>query len=348
MTALRVLVVDDSVVARRLIVRALGDDPLVGVVETATNGRVALDKLAGFAPDVVICDIDMPELDGLATLASLQRRRPDLPVIMFSALSGPGARAAFEALRMGAVDCVGKPAGLDRGRDSAAAIHEALGPLLRGLSRRDAPVPAPPSPERSDSASAIDIVVIGVSTGGPNALGEVVPRLPGDLSVPVLIAQHLPPTFTGMLAERLDRLSQREVREAQDGASVEPGEIWVARGGQHLRVRRSETGVRLALGPDAPVNGCRPSVDVLLDSIVDTYGGRALAVIMTGMGRDGLRGCARLRTAGGHVVAQDQASSVVWGMPGAVVGAGIADAIVPLHRLAAEITRRVTRVELVR
>lgn len=345
MTGLRVLVADDSVVARRLIVRALDDDPLVAAVETAGNGRVALDKLAGFAPDVVICDIDMPELDGLATLAALQRCRPNLPVIMFSALSGPGARAAFEALRMGAVDCVGKPAGFDRGRDGAAAVHEALRPLLRGLSRRDT---APPPPtNRRVPASAIDIVVIGVSTGGPNALGEVVPRLPADLPVPVVIAQHLPATFTGMLAERLDRLSDLEVQEAQDGAPVEHGEIWVARGGQHLRVRRRATGVRLALGSDAPVNGCRPSIDVLLDSVVDTYGGRALAVIMTGMGRDGLRSCARLRTAGGHIVAQDQASSVVWGMPGAVAGAGIADAIVPLDRLAATITRRVTRLEVV-
>lgn len=354
-TGLRILLADDSVVARRLIAKALSGDAHVAAVETASNGRIALDKLASFAPDVVILDVDMPGLDGLATLAALRQIRADLPVVMFGALSGPGARAAFDALRMGAVDCVRKPTGFDcdGGHDGVTAVQNALLPLLHGLKASEAssdragaaaPATMAVAPITRAATERLELVVIGVSTGGPYALGQVVSRLPDELAVPVVIAQHLPAAFTGMLAERLDRGAGPAVREAVDGAPVASAQVWIAPGGRHLRVRRDGTVVRLAIGSDAPVNGCRPSVDVLIDAAVDVYGGRALAAIMTGMGHDGLQGCARLRSAGGQVIAQDHASSVVWGMPGAVVRAGLAQAVVPLDRLAAEITRRVTRV----
>lgn len=350
MTGLRVLVADDSVVARRLIATVLDADDHVAAVETVANGRLALMRLSSFAPDVVILDVEMPELDGLATLTQLRSVRPDLPVVMCSALTGRGARVAFEALRMGAVECVGKPAGVDRGA-AAAALETELLPVLQRVARSRTPPPTvgAPRPRPARSSKAADLVVIGVSTGGPDALAAVIPRLPADLGVPVLVAQHLPGPFTGMLADRLARSSTLPVREAVDGAALAPGQVWIAPGGRHLAVRASAAmpgAVRLVVHDGPAVNGCRPSVDVLLDAVVDEVGGTALAVVMTGMGRDGLHGSARLRAAGGRVVAQDEASSVVWGMPGAVVGAGLADAVVPLDGLAAAIAARVPQARL--
>ena len=353
---IKVLVVDDSVVVRRLVARVLEADPAVEVVGSAANGRIALAKIAQLAPDVVTLDIEMPELDGLATLAELRPRWPRLPVIMFSTLTERGAEATLEALSLGASDYVTKPTGLHNPAEAMAAVQAELVPRIKALHGRRLlsrmPQSPPPAAEVTPALPAvkasarpadarIDVVAIGVSTGGPNALADLLPALPGTLPVPIVIVQHMPPVFTRMLANRLNGRCALKVIEAEGGELLIPGRVHIAAGGQHLALVRQRTSVVTVATDDPPENSCRPAVDVLFRSVANLYGSGALSVVLTGMGQDGLRGAEAIRVAGGQVLAQDEASSVVWGMPGFVARAGLADAVLPLDALAAEISRRV-------
>jgi two-component system chemotaxis response regulator CheB len=342
MHKIRVMVVDDAVVFRRLIADELNRDPALEVVGTAVNGRVALAKLPELNPDLVVLDVEMPEMDGLATLRELRKMHPRLPVIMFSALTERGAAATLDALALGASDYFAKPAaaGMDA---SLQVVRERLVPQIKALGRRTpAGTPAaPPAPARAPARGRPQVVVIGASTGGPNALGEVFRRLPGALPVPVLVVQHMPATFTRLFAERLSAEFKFAVQEGLPGAVLQAGHVWIAPGDHHLTVVKDAAGVRLRLSQTPPENSCRPAVDVLLRSVAHTFGADSLTVILTGMGQDGLRGCEAVRAAGGQVLAQDEASSVVWGMPGHVARAGLADRVLPLADLADEIVRRV-------
>jgi two-component system chemotaxis response regulator CheB len=351
MAKIRVLVVDDAVVFRRAVANELATDPALEVAGTAANGHIALARMAQVNPDVVILDVEMPEMDGLATLAELRKTYPRLPVIMFSALTERGAEATLDALALGATDYFTKPTNVGGMDDSLRVIREQLIPKIKVLcahARGQTLMPAGPGPagvptqRRPGTRSGpIEVVAIGSSTGGPNALAEVFRRLPADFPVPIVLVQHMPPMFTRLLAERLSSEFSLRVREATSGSLLEPGHTWIAPGDYHLIVAREGTQVRTRLHQEPPENSCRPAVDVLLRSVARTFGPHCLAVILTGMGQDGLRGCEAIREAGGQVLAQDEATSVVWGMPGYVARAGLADRVLPLSLIGDEIVRRV-------
>ena len=341
MNPIRVLIVDDSVVIRSLLRQALASESDIEVVGVAANGRIALALLDQVSPEIVTLDIEMPEMDGLQALAELRKTHPHLPVVMFSTLTERAGVATLQALSLGASDYVTKPSNVRNAGDGLAAIREQLLPKIRSLCRR---VPRRVAPTFSDSApetaTGVAAIAIGTSTGGPNALSCVLPALPKTLPVPVLVVQHMPATFTRLLAERLDRECSLSVREAEDGVLVKAGEVWVAAGNFHMTVQRDRSLVRLRLTQEPPENSCRPAVDVLFRSMASVYGAGTLAVVMTGMGQDGLRGCKEIRHAGGAVIAQDEATSVVWGMPGYVANAGLARRVVPLEQISGEILRR--------
>jgi two-component system, chemotaxis family, protein-glutamate methylesterase/glutaminase len=362
MPPISVLVVDDSVVVRRLVSDVLNEDPDIHVVGTAPNGEIALAKIPQLNPDIISLDVEMPVMDGLATLRELRIRFPDLPVIMFSTLTDSGAAATLEALELGALDYVTKPANVGSVQASMASVREQLIPKIKALHRRstrgrtDAPAlprqttEASPAtraagaplatPRTSGPREPVQVVLLGVSTGGPDALATVLPALPATFGVPIIVVQHMPPTFTRLLAGRLDGRCVLPVREAQDGDAVQAGQVLLAPGDFHLTFQRLSTGVVVRLNQGTPENFCRPSVDVLFRSAAQVYGAGCLAVVLTGMGSDGARGAADVVAAGGEVVVQDQASSVVWGMPGAVAQAGLASQLLPLTAVAAALTRR--------
>ena len=350
MGKIRILVVDDAVVVRRMLTEVLAGDPMLEVVGTAPNGRIALSKITQVNPDLMVMDIEMPELDGLGTLAELRKTHSRLPVIMFSTLTERGATATLEALALGANDYVTKPANVGSVAEGMQRIRDQLIPKIKALCGRTTlpapsgpPVLARPRPTVFAPGGRVDVLTIGVSTGGPNALAALLPTLPADLPVPVLIVQHMPPVFTKLLANRLDSQSAVRVKEGAAGDEVRPGQVYIAPGDYHMVVAREGTTVRLRLNQAPPENSCRPAADVLFRSVVDVYGGGTLAVVMTGMGQDGLRGCEPVREAGGQILAQDEATSVVWGMPGFVARAGLADGVLPLGELGAEVVRRVRR-----
>ncbi len=346
-----VLVVDDAVVVRKLVGDVLAEDPELRVVATAADGNIALQKLRQVKPDVVTLDFEMPGLDGLATLKAIRATHPKLPVIMFSTVTARGAVQTLDALAHGASDYVTKPANVGSVLEAQARIREQLIPKIKALCGRPAAAlvparvpylkaaPARPMVVRGPAASP-DAVVIGVSTGGPNALAALLPRLPKQLPVPVLVVQHMPPMFTKMLAERLDHQCQLRVVEATAGMTVQPGTIYLAPGDFHLTVARRGKDVVTVLGQEPHENSCRPAVDPLFRSAADVWGERLLGVVLTGMGQDGLRGSEDVVRLRGRVLVQDQATSVVWGMPGFVAAAGLAEAVLPLDEIAAEIDRR--------
>lgn len=344
MGKIRVLFVDDAAAIRRLVSCALIRDPELDVVGTAADGQAALARLDELRPDVVVLDLEMPVMDGLQTLAALRQTHPRLPVIMFSRFTQRGVEATVRALTLGADDYVPKPGD---GLDVDACIGGQLIPKIKVLAARAtgaapsiaAPKPAPPIPVRR--SERIEAVVIAASTGGPNALAALIPAFPADWTVPLFIVQHMPPVFTTRLAERLAERSGLRVREAAAGEAVAAAQAWVAPGDYHLLVRRNGAAVRLALDQGPPVNSCRPAADVLFRSAAEVYGPGVLAVVLTGLGQDGRVGCEHVRAAGGQVVVQDRSSSVVWSMPGAVADAGLADAVLPLDQLGAEVVRRV-------
>ncbi len=339
---------------RRRLSKILATDPQIEVVGVASTGHIALAKLPQLKPDVVILDVEMPDLNGLQTLAQIRQMDDHLPVIMFSAITTTGAMATLDALTLGASDYVTKPSHLDQAGETTQYLQDTLIPKIKALSKLtpqkssaqgpsvvSVPLSLPHSPLRS-SQSLAEIVAIGVSTGGPNALATLLSGVPADFPVPMIIVQHMPPMFTQLLAERLTTKCALPVREATAGVTLCPGTIWIAPGNYHLSVQQSQSGVQLGLDQSSPRNSCRPSVDVLFESVALVYGDRALGVILTGMGQDGLRGCQQIRDHHGQVLAQDEASSVVWGMPGFIVNAGLADAVLPLGQMMPEILRRVS------
>jgi two-component system, chemotaxis family, protein-glutamate methylesterase/glutaminase len=367
---IRVLIVDDAVVIRKLVTDALSTDPELEIVGSAANGRIALQKIPQCNPDVITLDVEMPELNGLETLRQLRPDYPKLPVIMFSTLTERGAQTTLDALALGASDYVTKPAAVAGGlAEGLQKIREELIPRIKALCRKSVFSTIPELAPFSDAggkmangtASAlvgaapmaravgsvrpasgpIDVLVIGVSTGGPNALAAMLPQIKGDLQVPVLIVQHMPAMFTKLLAERLDSQCKLRVREAADGDQVQAGTIYIAPGDFHMTLQRRGVSPTIVLNQEPPENSCRPAVDVLFRSATQLYGPNLLAVVLTGMGQDGLRGCEDVAERGGRIFVQDEASSVVWGMPGFVARAGLAQKVLPLENMAVEIVRAI-------
>jgi len=349
---IRALIVDDAVVTRRLVSDCLGDDPELEVVGTAPNGKIALAKIPQVNPDVVILDVDMPGMSGLETLVEIRKTRPRLVVIMFSTLTERGAVTTLDALACGANDYVTKPTSIGGVTIALQRVREQLIPRIKALCARSSPELKPklvssltatrlrsivPAPKKE----RVDLIAIGASTGGPNALTRVIAALPHDLSVPVVIVQHMPPLFTRLLATRLDAQAQIGVSEAVAGDALRPAHVWIAPGDQHMVVACSGEEPHIGLHREPAENSCRPAVDVLFRSAAAVFGPRVLGIVLTGMGSDGLRGCESIREAGGQVIVQDEASSVVWGMPGFVAHAGLANRVLPLEEVADEIVDRV-------
>lgn len=343
----RVLIVDDDVISRKLLRTLLEKEEAAEIVGLAPNGKIALEKIRQVTPDLITLDVEMPEMDGLETLKRIRSEWPDLPVVMFSGATEEGAEVTLEALSLGASDYVTKP----QGRLGCTLPLEQLKadflPKIRALCRERHPSSTAP-PRRSSlsrknaraASGAPDALLIGVSTGGPNALAEIIPRLDAELGVPVLIVQHMPPMFTRLLAERLDKTSSLRVVEATEGATVQPGTVYIAPGDYHMRVVAADGGARLNLDQAPPVNSCRPAADPMFQSAVEVYGSKILACVLTGMGQDGMVGCQHVKDAGGEVWVQDEATSVVWGMPGFVSKRGLADDQLPIQDFAAAINRR--------
>jgi two-component system chemotaxis response regulator CheB len=346
MGRIRILVVDDSVVIRRLLCDTLAKDPELDVLASAGDGRIALAKISQLHPDLVTLDIEMPVMNGLETLAEIRKMYPRLPVIMFSTLTERGAAATLDALSLGASDYATKPSNTGSVEAAIEAVRAELIPKIKALcpgsspKLKTLPPPRPAAPVRPRLKRPIEIVAIGTSTGGPNALGEVLPRIPSDFPVPIVVVQHMPPIFTHLLAERLAHQSKIPIAEGRAGVNLEPGHAWIAPGNFHMTVDHTGAYWRLNLNQEAPQHSCRPAVDALFRSVAACRT-NVLGVVMTGMGSDGVAGARQIREAGGEVIIQDEASAVVWGMPGLVYAAGQADGVYPLDRLAMEITRRV-------
>lgn len=335
---IRVLVVDDSSVMRSLLRMVLDPHPQIEVAAVASNGEEALAVFDSLHPDLVLLDVDMPGMNGLDALSAIRLRDRRVPVIMCSNLTLRGARVTLDALSRGATDYVAKPSGQSGVRYGLETLSRELIPKILALFPSEPA--AAPSAARVLSASpapgAPRIVVFGVSTGGPAALEALLPKFPASFPLPILIVQHMPQLFTGLLAERLDAHCALHVREAVDGARPQPGVVELARGDWHLELARD---FRLRLHQSEPENFCRPSVDVLFRSAALACSGRVLGVILTGMGTDGLAGCRAIRNAGGTVFAQDSFTSLIWGMPGAVAAAGLANKVLPLDAIPAGILR---------
>ena len=346
MLPVRVLIVDDSVVVRKLLSDLLASSPLIQLAGTASSGAIALAKIPQSNPDLITLDVEMPGLNGLQTLKEIRKLYPRLPVIMFSTLTDHGAALTLEALSLGASDYLAKPTNSTNLASAMAQVRTDLVAKILALAGRDRHTTASARSVFSTRPQAgthvIEIVAIGTSTGGPNALAEVIPRLPEDFPVPVVVVQHMPPLFTHLLAERLNSQSRIRVREAEAGHALEAGQVWIAPGDHHLIVSRKGLRTTLELNQDPLENSCRPAVDVLFRSVAQVYGPNVLGLVMTGMGSDGARGAAHIREGGGEVFVQDQPSSVVWGMPGAVLHAGCANKVCPLPDISLEIARRVS------
>lgn len=347
---LRVLVVDDSVVVRRMVTQVLTEDPRVEVVGSASNGMVALQRIRQLKPHALTLDVEMPEMNGLDTLRQIQAEHIEVRVIMFSTLTMRGAKVAVEALSLGADDYVTKPEGTGSIDAATARLRTELVPKLIqffDFGERTPPVAAPAPMARPVAAAPVTLVprqrpaliAVGVSTGGPTALPAVINSLPAGFPLPVVVTQHMPPMFTRLLAERMQQSSRIPVTEAAEGMLIEPGHVYLAPGDYHLRFKRQGAQVRAMLDQGPPENSCRPAVDVMLRAVQSVWGGAVVAVILTGMGHDGLDGARRLKSTGATIIAQDEESSVVWGMPGAVARAGIADAVAPLDQIASLLIR---------
>ena len=342
-----VLIVDDSEMIRRAGSMALAAEPQIEVIAKCPNGQLALAEIARIQPDIVILDVEMPVMNGLETLKAIKASYPAVQVLMFSAITQEGAQVTIEALNCGAADYVTKPqaAGAD---ESLAMLREMLIPRIKWLARAPRTrlpnkAASPVLPSRRARLLPAKIVAIGSSTGGPIALTQVIPNLPADLPVPIVLVQHMPPVFTRSFATRLDASSPLTVVEAQAGMELAPGVVYLAPGDYHMMVQRAGTTMQIVLNQQEKENSCRPAVDPLFRSVAAAYGAGVCAVVMTGMGSDGRKGAEAVVRSGGSVLAQDEASSVVWGMPGAVVEAGLADHIIPLGSLAAAILKEVMR-----
>jgi two-component system chemotaxis response regulator CheB len=360
---LRVMLVDDSVVIRGMIARWLGSEPDIVVAASLRTGLEAVNQIERINPDIAVLDIEMPELDGISALPLLLAKKRNLIVIMASTLTRRNAEISFKALSLGASDYIPKPESTREPTAAETFRHDLLQKIrhLGAKVRRSSPATAAPALDRiretalraptaaaasapivrrSFSSQNPRVLLIGSSTGGPQALMSVVADIgPVIDRVPVLITQHMPPTFTTILAEHLARASNRPAKEAVDGEAVKAGHIYLAPGGRHMREVRQGTEAVIALDDGPPVNFCKPAVDPLFASAIDIWQGSTLALILTGMGSDGMRGGKDIVAAGGSVIAQDEASSVVWGMPGAAANAGICAAVLPLNQIAPKLVR---------
>jgi two-component system chemotaxis response regulator CheB len=352
MPKIRVLIVDDAVVLRRMLSQVIEQDPELEVAGIAANGKIALQRIPQVNPDIVTLDVEMPEMDGITTLREIRKLYPKLPVLMCSTLTAKGAATTIEALSAGASDYVTKPANVGSVLEGLELMRDQLVPKIKAFCGKQLAPPPRPRPAASGAAlvrpvrprtiakGPIEAIAIGCSTGGPNALNDLFSALPSAPPIPIFITQHMPPLFTAFLAERLTRCGPVPMHEGKEGMAVVPGHAYVAPGGYHMTARREGTLVRLHLNEDPPENSCRPAVDVMFRSLADVYGGHLVSVILTGMGADGTRGCELIRERGGVVLAQDEESSVVWGMPGSIVEAGLADAVLPLKQFPLELHRR--------
>ncbi|MCH8882038.1 MAG: chemotaxis-specific protein-glutamate methyltransferase CheB [SAR324 cluster bacterium] len=349
---LGVMIVDDSAVYRRLLTLVMEDMPDVKVLGTAPTGPIAIKKIPALRPQVVFQDIEMPEMSGIEVLESIKAEYPEIEVVLVSGANTRSADIVVKGLSKGAADFIAKPEGGSLEENKAQLKRELslvlMGVRARSIHREAAarrrhglrPVSAQPMRTRPPGSLAkhVALVGIGISTGGPQALAQLVPRFPADLRVPVVIVQHMPPLFTGSLARSLDENSKVRVREAEDGKALEPGTVYIAPGGIHMAVARRMNGMKaehhVALQDTPPINSCKPSVDLLFESIAATVGGRTLVVVMTGMGQDGMEGVSSVKRVGGYCVTQSEESCVIYGMPQSVDAAQLSDESVALSGLA--------------
>ena len=375
---IRVLIVDDSAVMRRIIMTSLMKHPDIEVVGTAGNGLLAIESIKRLNPDIVTLDVEMPEMDGITALREIRKSHPNLPIVMFSSTTQRGASDTMDALTYGASDYVGKPQAASDPAEAYRVLEENLIPKIkalcqsatgegkktiplkeRGAARREAlsmtvpeKITALPSAQTSSTVNPkvvrlegrplypVNALCIGVSTGGPAALMKIFELWRTPLPVPIFIVQHMPPKFTTLLAARLTEIGAMPVQEPYDGQEALVGQAYLAPGGYHLELRQKGTKVLMYLNEDPPENSCRPAVDVLFRSAAKVYGQSLLAVVLTGMGYDGLRGAEDIIRNNGVVLAQDEASSVIWGMPGAIAQADLAEKILPLEAIPDEILFR--------
>jgi len=355
-SSLRVLVVDDSALYRKFVRTALEEFPEVKVVGTASNGKIGLEKIEALKPDLITLDLEMPELCGLAMLREMSVRSIDVATVIISSLSTEGAKATNTALQLGAFDFVLKPIG--KGPDeSRAQLRADMEPKIRACIlalQRKLSNPRSSATARSNRSTAQDltrkvnvsrnipqVVGIGISTGGPVALNQLLPKLPGNFPCPILLVQHMPPLFTKSLADDLNRLCALEVKEAATGMTALPGQVLVAPGGKQMKVKNINGRALIQITDDEPEKNCRPAVNYLFRSIAQGYGDRAVGVVMTGMGDDGTEGCKELKLKGAFVLTQAEASCVVYGMPRSVVEAGLSDHVVELDNMAGCLTEAV-------
>jgi two-component system chemotaxis response regulator CheB len=355
---LRVLVVDDTVVYRKIVSDVLAELPNVEVVGTAHNGKAALLKVMRLKPDLLTLDIEMPEVNGLEVLAELHKIAPHVGAVMLSTLTSEGGGMTMKALELGAFDFIPKPQSGTMAANKEA-VQKALKPILvafsrsqrmlgrspksrrsaRGVRQNKPAKTTKPSPTFAVQTRPSSIIGIGISTGGPNALAQLLPRLPADINVPVVIVQHMPPMFTKSLAKSLDLKCTLDVHEAVDGEPLKPNAVYIAPGGKQMKIVAGADGKQrvIKITNDPAENSCKPSVDYLFRSIAEMYVGRATGVIMTGMGSDGSRGLYQMKRNGAFVIAQNEASCVVFGMPKEPIEAGIVDVVAPLSGIASAV-----------
>lgn len=352
----RILVVDDSALYRQLVRNVLRDVSGVEVVGAAKGGQEALELTTQFDPDLLTLDVHMPDIDGIHVLRELKRRRVRSRALMLSSLTANGAQVTTDALLEGAFDFIQKPGGPNAEANRIAlreSLIEKIAAFRASRSRRrltvlpSRPVETSPPPPAEEGVATpgfrCEALVVATSTGGPVALREYLPGLPADLPVPVFVVQHMPAQYTGPLAERLNQACPLEVLEAVDGMAAAAGSIYIAPGGKHLRLERRMGKVRLKLTEDPPEHGCRPAADYLFRSAAETWPGRVMAVVLTGMGRDGMQGCRQIREQGGYVFAQHADGCIVYGMPKAVIDEKLAHSVLPLDKLAAATVQLIRR-----
>lgn len=359
-TPSRILIIDDSSVFRRLLARSVTELEAPTIVETAPLGSIGLKKIPEFRPDMVLLDIEMPEMNGVEVLKEIKRINQSLPVILISGVNSHSADITIEGLNAGAMDFIPKPNGQDLGENIAELKKQIKQAMLMVSTKRfsestrsqmgqvsvmDFKTPAAPLPH--GVTRRVDIVGIGISTGGPSALEFMLPQFPKDFPVPIVIVQHMPPFFTASLARSLNNKSALEVVEAEDHKPIRPGYIYIAPGGMHLLIKKQPsvlgTGLIAKLDDSPPVNSCKPAVDALFKSLALTTGGNTLSVVMTGMGSDGKEGVEWIKNQGGYCLTQDKESSTVYGMPQMVETAGLSDEILPLSEMAERIKELVKR-----
>lgn len=362
MKKIRALVVDDTIVYRKIVGDVLKEISDIEVVGTANNGKIALSKIASLKPDLITLDIEMPEVNGIEVLQALREQETKPSVIMLSTLTQQGSEMTIRALELGAFDFIAKP---DQGKmtENMKKVRDAILPIIRTLKRqkqtkfkirekiKDKPLGAKPVIKKVSSAVATkpiirsksEIIGIGISTGGPNALTKMIPMLPANLNVPVLIVQHMPPMFTASLANSLNNKSELEIKEAENGDVISPGKILIAPGGKQMKIIAAADGItrKIKITDDPPENSCKPSVDYLFRSIAQHYVGRSTGVIMTGMGSDGSKGLVQMKNNGSMIIAQNEETCTVYGMPKEPAESGVADIVVPLDKIAQEIVKTI-------